>query len=155
MSREAITILLAEDDDGHAVLVERNLRRAGVTNRIERARDGQDALDFLHARGAHAGRELDGPVLMLLDINMPRLDGVEVLRQMKAVPGTARIPVVMLTTTDNPHEVERCYDLGCSVYVTKPVTYEDLSEAMRRLSLFLSIVTVPDQTAARRGGLPA
>ena len=155
MSREAITILLAEDDDGHAVLVERNLRRAGVTNRIERVRDGQDALDYLHARGPHAGREPDGPLLMLLDINMPRIDGVEVLRQLKASPSTSRIPVVMLTTTDNPHEVERCYDLGCSVYVTKPVTYEDLSEAMRRLSLFLSIVTVPDETAARRGGMPA
>ena len=142
MSREAITILLAEDDDGHAVLVERNLRRAGVTNRIERARDGQDALDYLHGRGAHSGREPDGPLLMLLDINMPRVDGVEVLRQMKSSPSTSRIPVVMLTTTDNPHEVERCYDLGCSVYVTKPVTYDDLSEAMRRLSLFLSIVTV-------------
>ncbi|HTU98912.1 MAG TPA: response regulator [Luteitalea sp.] len=155
MSREAITILLAEDDDGHAVLVERNLRRAGVTNRIERARDGQEALDYLRSRGNHAGREPDGPLLMLLDINMPRVDGVEVLRQMKASPSTARIPVVMLTTTDNPHEVERCYDLGCSVYVTKPVTYDDLSEAMRRLSLFLSIVTVPPETAARGGGLPA
>ena len=155
MSRDAITILLAEDDDGHAVLVERNLRRAGVSNRIERVRDGQDALDYLYARGAHAGRRPDGPLLMLLDINMPRVSGVEVLRHMKASPATASIPVVMLTTTDNPHEVARCYELGCSVYVTKPVTYDDLSEAMRRLSLFLSIVTLPDESAFRRGSLPA
>ena len=155
MSRDAITILLAEDDDGHAGLVERNLRRAGVSNRIERMRDGQDALDYLNARGPHLGRQPGGPLLMLLDINMPRVDGVEVLRQMKETASTARIPVVMLTTTDNPHEVERCYELGCSVYVTKPVTYDELSEAMRRLSLFLSIVTVPDEMALRGGGLPA
>lgn len=155
MSHDAITILLAEDDDGHAVLVERNLRRAGVSNHIERMRDGQDVLDYLYARGQYAGRVPNGPLLMLLDIRMPRVDGVEVLRQMKASPSTASIPVVMLTTTDNPHEVARCYELGCSVYVTKPVTYDDLSEAMRRLSLFLSIVTLPDETALRHGSLPA
>ena len=79
----------------------------------------------------------DGPLLVLLDIRMPRLDGIEVLRRLKASPSTASIPVVMLTTTDNPHEIARCYALGCSVYVTKPVSYEALSEALQRLGLFL------------------
>jgi CheY-like chemotaxis protein len=155
MPRNALTIVLAEDDDGHALLVERNLRRAGVTNQITRVRDGQDALDYIRAEGDHARRQRSGPLLLLLDIRMPRLDGVEVLRQLKARRDTSRIPVVMLTTTDNPHEVARCYELGCSVYVTKPVVYDDLVEALRRLSLFLSIVTVPNETALRHGGTSA
>lgn len=152
MRHEELTILLAEDDDGHAVLVERNLRRAGVTSHIARVRDGQEAIEFVRAEGLHASRVPDGPLLLLLDIRMPRVDGIEVLRRLKAVPETAGIPVVMLTTADNPHEVARCYELGCSVYVTKPVAYDALVEALRRLSLFLSIVTVPDETAIRRQG---
>jgi CheY-like chemotaxis protein len=154
MRHDELTILLAEDDDGHARLVERNLRRAGVTNQIIRVRDGQEALDYVLAQGEHAGRVPDGPLLLLLDIRMPRVDGVEVLRRLKASPVASAIPVVILTTTDNPHEVARCYELGCSVYVTKPVAYDDLVEALRRLSLFLSIVTVPDETAVRHAGPP-
>ena len=86
-------------------------------------------------------------MLLLLDINMPRVDGVEVLRQLKANPATAQIPVIMLTTTDDPREVRRCYDLGCSSYVTKPVAYEKFVEAIRHLGLFLSIVEVPREDA--------
>lgn len=155
MRRDALTILLAEDDDGHAALVERNLRRAGVTNHIARVRDGQEALDYVRAEGAHAHRQPGGPLLMLLDIRMPRLDGVEVLRQLKAEPPTCGIPVIMLTTADNPHEITRCYELGCSVYVRKPVSYDELVDALRRLSLFLSIVTVPDEASFRHAGSPA
>ncbi len=81
----------------------------------------------------------------LLDINMPRVDGVEVLRQLKSQERTARIPVIMLTTTDNPHEVARCYQLGCGVYITKPVVYEDFVEAIKRLGMFLSVVNVPPE----------
>lgn len=143
MPPEPLTIIMAEDDDGHAVLIERNLRRAGVTNGIVRLRDGQEVLDYLRAEGAHRGRRVHGPLLLLLDINMPRVDGVEVLRQLKASPQTAAIPVIMLTTTDDPREVARCYELGCSVYVTKPVAYDAFSEALRRLGLFLLIVTLP------------
>ena len=145
MRRKALTILLAEDDDGHALLVERHLRRSGVTAPIVRVPDGQDALDYVHGEGAHAGRQPGDPLLVLLDIRMPSLDGIEVLRKLKASPLTASIPVVMLTTTDNPHEVERCYALGCNVYVTKPVAYEALSEALHRIGLFLGIITVPDE----------
>lgn len=148
MPRSRITILLAEDDDGHAVLVERHLRRAGVTMPIVRARDGQDALDYVHGQGAHAGREPGAPLLVLLDIRMPGLDGIEVLRRLKASPMTASIPVVMLTTTDSPHEVERCYALGCNIYVTKPVVYEALSDALHRIGLFLGIIAVPGGPSA-------
>jgi len=137
---EPLLILLAEDDDGHARLIERNLKRAGFINRIVRVRDGQETLDFVRPGGdADSG----GQILILLDVNMPRVDGVEVLRQLKADARTARIPVIMLTTTDDPREVDRCYQLGCSVYITKPVRYEDFVDALSRLGMFLEIVKLP------------
>jgi CheY-like chemotaxis protein len=148
MAHEPLTILLAEDDDGHARLIERNLQRAGFVNRIVRARDGQEALNIV--RGVD-GLPPDTQFLLLLDINMPRVDGLEVLRQMKADPKTARVPVIMLTTTDDPREVERCYQLGCSVYITKPVRYEEFVDALNRLGMFLEIVKLPAPPAASAG----
>ncbi len=147
MATEPLTLILAEDDEGHASLVQRNLRRAGFVNDMVHVKDGQEALDFIRGEGNHADRSITHFVLLLLDINMPRLDGVEVLRRIKADPVTAMIPVIMLTTTDDPREVERCYDLGCSVYLTKPVEYDGFIEAINRLGLFLQVVKVP-----RNGG---
>ncbi|HXG10726.1 MAG TPA: response regulator [Gemmataceae bacterium] len=143
MVSEPLTILLAEDDEGHASLVQRNLKRAGIANDVVHVKDGQEALDFIRREGPHASRPLNGPLLLLLDIKMPRVDGIEVLRRLKADARTAKIPVIMLTTTDDPREVQRCYELGCSVYVTKPVAYDQFIEAIKRLGLFLSIVKVP------------
>ncbi len=136
-------ILLAEDDDGHASLIHRNLERAGLVNGFHRVKDGQEALDYVRGEGAYAGQELKPNVLMLLDINMPRVDGVEVLRQLKSDVKTSMIPVIMLTTTDDPREVERCYQLGCNVYVTKPVDYDGFINAIRQLGLFLQVVRIP------------
>ncbi|WP_435015512.1 response regulator [Tundrisphaera sp. TA3] len=147
MSIEPMTLVLAEDDEGHANLVQRNLRRAGFVNAMVHVKDGQEALDYIRGEGAHASRTLSDWVLLLLDINMPRIDGIEVLRRIKNDPQTSKIPVIMLTTTDDPREVERCYDLGCSVYLTKPVEYEGFVEAINRLGLFLQVVKVP-----RNGG---
>jgi CheY-like chemotaxis protein len=146
MVTQQLVILLAEDDEGHASLVQRNLKRAGIANDLIHVKDGQEALDFIQCQGAYATRVRNGPLLLLLDINMPRLDGVEVLRQVKADEKTAKIPVVMLTTTDDPREIQRCYELGCSVYVTKPVAYEEFVEAIKRLGLFLAIVRVPHES---------
>lgn len=148
MSTNALTILLAEDDEGHAMLVTRNLRRAGVANEILLARDGQEALDLIAQNYHDAETSMGTPMLVVLDINMPRVDGIEVLRQLKQREVTAQIPVIMLTTTDDPREVERCYELGCSVYITKPVEYEKFVEAVRRLGLFLQIITVPKREDA-------
>jgi len=147
MASEPLTLILAEDDDGHATLVQRNLRRAGFVNEMIHVKDGQQALDYIKGEGEHSDRRMSGFVLLLLDINMPRVDGIEVLRRIKADSGTAKIPVIMLTTTDDPREVERCYELGCSVYLTKPVEYEGFIEAINRLGLFLQVVKVP-----RNGG---
>ncbi len=138
-----LSIVLVEDDDGHATLVQRNLERSGLVNACTRLRDGQEALDFLLRRGEYQGQVLPDPLLLLLDIKMPRVDGMEVLRQIKADPHTASIPVIMLTTTDDPREIERCYQLGCSVYITKPVQYTAFVEAVQRLGLFLQVVAVP------------
>ena len=147
MKTHELVILLAEDDEGHAFLVRGNLVEAGIANEIIHVKDGQEALDFIHGEGAYAGRHPDGPLLLLLDINMPRVDGVEVLRRLKGNARTAKIPVIMLTTTDDPREIQYCYELGCSSYVTKPVAYEQFAEAMKRLGLFLSIVQVPREDA--------
>lgn len=142
-ARKPLMILMAEDDPGHATLIRRNLARAGVANEVVHVPDGQQALDYLFRRGAFADRPKDANILLLLDINMPRIDGFEVLRQMKANGATARTPVIMLTTTDDPRDVARGYELGCSVYIPKPVQYEAFVEAMRRLGLFLEIIQVP------------
>ncbi len=144
MGTEPLLIVLAEDDDGHASLVQRNLERAGLANGLHRLKDGQEALDFVRGEGDFSDRNpSQQPVLLLLDIKMPRVDGVEVLRQVKSDPKTALIPVIMLTTTDDPREIQRCYELGCSVYITKPVDYQGFVEAIRRLGLFLQVVRVP------------
>jgi len=141
---DKVTILLAEDDPGHARLIEKNLRRANVTNRIDLVTDGQQAVDYLFCEGEYADRQHSSPLLVLLDLNMPVLDGYQVLERMKSNERTKRIPVIILTTTDDAREVVRCYELGCNVYVTKPVDYEQFSEAMRKLGLFLLVVMIPN-----------
>ncbi len=143
MTRDLI-ILIADDDTGHARLIEKNLRRAGLQNEILRFEDGQHTLDFLFRRGDGPRRRLDCPYLLLLDIRMPKVDGVEVLRQIKQDADLRKLPVSMLTTTDDPREVDRCHALGCSNYLVKPVDYEQFSEAMMRLGFFISLVQVPE-----------
>ena len=157
---ETVSIVLIEDDDGHATLVERNLRRAGISNGFVRFRDGQQALDYFFGPAstststaqAEVGRavplvrpareELTNFVV-LLDLKMPRVDGFEVLRRLKESPQTAAVPVIVLTTTDDPREITRCYELGCNVYITKPVEYDAFIEAVRRLGFFLQVVKLP------------
>jgi CheY-like chemotaxis protein len=151
MNPETLTIVLAEDDDGHASLIHRNLQRAGLVNGFVRVRDGQEALDLINGEDRYAGKALGTNVLLLLDIKMPRVDGVEVLRRLKSDPTTSSIPVIMLTTTDDPREVERCYQLGCNVYITKPVDYEGFINAIKQLGLFLQVVRVPKNGIGKRG----
>ena len=143
MSKEIMKILFAEDDEGHATLVQRNLQRAGIANEIIHVKDGQEALDYLKNERANGGHNQQIPMLMLLDINMPRLNGIDVLRAIKRDPSTAALPVIMLTTTDDPREVQRCYQLGCSVYLTKPMQYGAFVDAIKRLGMFLEIMVAP------------
>lgn len=145
---KAVTILIAEDDDGHAELICDNLLEAGINNPMIRFRNGQEALDFFFdtsppGSSAAPRRQPGQAYMLLLDIRMPRVGGVEVLRQIKADPQLKNMPVIMLTTTDDPREIQNCYALGCSCYVTKPVDYQQFSEMLVRLGLFLLVVQVP------------
>jgi CheY-like chemotaxis protein len=141
--REAVTILLVEDDPGHAVLIEKNLRRGGNANTLVTVNDGQKAVDFLLKRAGYTDDTNPTPLVILLDLNMPSLDGYQVLKIIKNDERTRQIPVIMLSTTDNPAEVAKCYELGCNVYVTKPVEYEAFSKAIQNLGAILSIIKVP------------
>jgi len=145
--RSAIKILLVEDDDGHARLIERNLRRVNLVNPIERVADGQEAIDYLTNRGRYTDRaRFARPHLVLLDINLPRVDGFEVLERIKADDQLRRLPVIMLTSTDNQTEIDRCYGAGASGYVAKPVNIKSLGEKLERLGMFLEIVEFPEVT---------
>jgi CheY-like chemotaxis protein len=136
-------ILIVEDDEGHAILTRQNLELAGLDNQVEHFRDGQAALDFLFRRNPNRQREPGQTYLVLLDIRMPKVDGIEVLRRIKGDPELRKLPVIMLTTTDDAREVARCHELGCSVYIQKPVDYEKFAEAIRRLGLFISLLLLP------------
>jgi len=142
-----VVILIAEDDIGHARLIEKNLARAGLNNPIIRFENGQTILDFLFRRGGPPKRNTDTPYLLLLDIRMPQVDGAEVLRQVKEDKELRKIPVIMLTTTNDPREVERCHALGCSSYIVKPVDYDKFADGIKNLGLFISLVEVPQISA--------
>ena len=150
MQNEVI-ILVADDDRGHLRLIEKNLERAGLRNRIEVFQDGEDLLAFLRGGDATRLPHPNHAYLLLLDIHMPRLDGVEVLREMKLDPQLRRIPVCMLSTTDDPREVDRCHAIGCSNYIVKPVDYEKFANAIRQLGLFLSLIQVPELGCVQLG----
>ena len=134
-----VTILMVEDDLGHARLIEKNIRRAGVMNEVIHAADGTTALNHLKKGLAAEHR----PFLVLLDLNLPDMSGTQILEHLKSDPGLRRFPVIVLTTTDDEREIQRCYDLGANVYITKPVDYEAFTTAIRQLGLFLAVMQVP------------
>ena len=143
-AHNSVTIVMIEDDEGHARLIEKNIRRAGILNDITHFTDGTSALNYLF--NAPEGPALNGPALILLDLNLPDMSGTDILAKIKEGNGALRrTPVVVLTTTDDKVEIQRCYDLGCNVYITKPVNYESFAQAIRQLGLFLSVIQVPDQ----------
>jgi CheY-like chemotaxis protein len=136
---EAVTIVLIEDDPGHARLIEKNIRRAGVNNTIVHFDNGTEGLEHLLGNG-HA------PTLVLLDLNLPDMSGTQILEKLKSNAATRHVPIIVLTTTDDKVEIQKCYDLGCNVYITKPVDYDAFATAIRQLGLFLSVMKVPEPT---------
>ena len=147
----AVTIVMVEDDEGHARLIEKNLKRAGVFNEVRHFFDGTSALEFLvgpersgtgPGQGPGRGPE-HRPLLVLLDLNLPDMSGFDVLAKLKADPQLRTTPVIVLTTTDDEREIRRGYELGCNVYITKPVNYEAFAQAVRQLGLLLAVIQVP------------
>ncbi len=141
---QEVVIIIAEDDAGHARLIEKNLGRVGLHNPIQFFENGQDVLDFLFRRGPGPHRSINTPYLLMLDIRMPKVDGVETLRQIKTDDALRKLPVIMLTTTDDPREIQRCHQLGCNSYIVKPVDYDKFADAIKQLGMFVSLVQVPE-----------
>ena len=142
-----VTIIMIEDDEGHARLIERNIRRSDVANEIIAFCNGTEAVRYLFGRDG-SGSERDGQALLiLLDLNLPDMTGIEILRQVRANKYLKCAPVVILTTTDDSQEIKRCYELGCNVYIIKPVNYENFANAIRQLGLFFSVIQVPSTSS--------
>jgi CheY-like chemotaxis protein len=143
----AISVLIAEDDNGHATLMQRHLRRAGLLAEVVHLHDGQELLDYMYRRDGWRHRHVHGQLAMLLDLNMPRLSGFEVLQRLKVDKTFSRIPVFVLTTTDNPVEIDRCYALGAAACLVKPVDYGAFGAMIQRLAEFLMTVEMPSESS--------
>jgi CheY-like chemotaxis protein len=146
------TILLVEDNPQDEMLIMRALRRAKVGNPVEVARDGQQALDWLFKAGEFAGRPgVDLPVVVVLDINLPRVSGLEVLERIRANPSTHVLPVVMLTSSDEQRDRIGSYEKGCNSFVRKPVEFGEFAEAIGRLGMYW-VATNESPTATKSTG---
>ena len=135
--------MIAEDNEGHAILIKRNLKRGNMNYPIIHVKDGEEAINFFTGTGEGPHREVGMKYVLLLDISMPKISGVEVLKQLKSNDKLNWIPVIMVTTTDNPKEIERCYSLGCANYICKHIDYDQFSSKIRELSSFILHLNFP------------
>lgn len=144
MTAEGVQILIVEDDDKDLKLTLHALRGENIGNQIAVVRDGEEALDFIFCRGAHNGRSPDAqPRLILLDLKLPKLNGLEVLREIKASPATQAIPVVILTSSKEERDLVESYQLGVNSYIQKPVDFDQFREAIRILGLYWMVINQP------------
>jgi two-component system response regulator len=142
-----VEILIVEDTPEDLELALRALRKANITNRIEVARDGAEALDFLFCQGIHEGRNIENtPKLVLLDLKLPKIDGLEVLHRIKNDPHTRSIPVVVLTSSKEQNDVVESYHLGVNSYIVKPVNFEQFSEAVQKLGMYWLLLNHPHRS---------
>lgn len=138
---DTIEILLVEDNPHDLALTQRALKKARLANNLHVCRDGEEALEFIFCEGTHAGRRIDQvPRVILLDIKLPKVDGLEVLRRLKADPRTRTIPVVMLTSSKEQRDVIESYNLGVNSYIVKPVNFEGFSAAVEQLGMYWLLV---------------
>lgn len=142
MHRDTI-LLVAEDDDGQFSLLKKNFERCGIWNEMIRFRDGQEVIDFLLGKSGDARRRERKPYLLLVDVRLPKIDGVEVLKRIKQDEQVKKLPVVVLSKADDARQIERCHSLGCSMYIVKPVEYKSFVDMVHKIGLFLSAVEVP------------
>jgi len=139
-----VKIIMVEDDEGHARLIEKNIRRAGVNNDIVAFVNGTEALAYLLGADGTGSTHAGETLLVLLDLNLPDMTGMDILARLRDSVHLKRTMVIILTTTDDPREVHRCYELGANVYVPKPMQYEKFVNAIQQLGLFLSVMAVPE-----------
>jgi CheY-like chemotaxis protein len=143
MTTKVKRILVVEDSEQDIELTLAALESHNVANEVDIARDGAEALDYLYRRGAFAGRLSELPVVILLDLKMPRVDGLEVLRQIKADPEMKKIPVVMLTSSREEQDLVRSYELGVNAYVVKPVNFQQFMDSVKQLGCFWAVINEP------------
>jgi CheY-like chemotaxis protein len=150
MTAELRRILMAEDSDNDVELTLAALAEHGLVNQVDVARDGEEALDYLYRRGAYSGRTPGNPIVLLVDLKMPKIDGLEVLRRVKSDPALRSIPVVMLTSSREEGDLLRSYELGVNAYVVKPVEFSDFVAAVRQLGGFWALVNETPRTGGAR-----
>jgi len=139
-----VEILLVEDSPEDLELAVRALRKAHLANRIQVARDGAEALEFIFCEGPHAGRNIEnGPRVILLDLKLPKVDGLEVLKRIKGDPRTRTIPVVVLTSSKEQRDVIESYQLGVNSYIVKPVNFEHFLESVQQLGMYWMLLNHP------------
>ena len=141
MDNNVVEILMVEDTEADAELAIRALRKRGLANHLVWVKDGAEALDFIFAEGEHTGRNLaNGPKVMLLDLRLPKVSGVEVLRRVKADDRTKRIPVVVLTSSKEDVDLDECYKLGVNSYITKPVEFDEFTKVVGEMGLYWLLI---------------
>ena len=149
MRQDEVEILLVEDDPTDVELTLHALREENIANHIQVVRDGEEALDFIFCRGSFTGRSFESPPrVILLDLKLPKVDGMEVLREVKSDPRTKAIPVVILTASREEKDVVNGYHLGVNGYIQKPVDFDKFREMVKRLGLFWLVVNEPPPPAA-------
>jgi len=152
VSEKEIEILLVEDNPDDVELALHALRQEKLANRLEVAHDGEEALDFLFCRGAHKNRSFENaPKVVMLDLKLPKVDGIEVLRQLKNDPRTKAIPVVILTSSREEKDMVHGYQLGVNAYIQKPVDFEQFRNVVKQLGLFWLVVNQAPPPSAFRG----
>lgn len=148
--KDTIVILMADDDDDDFVLTQKALRESKLLNKLVRVRDGEELLDYLLAQGDYKGQEVERPGVILLDLNMPRKDGREALKEIKSHPSLNDIPVVVFTTSKAEEDIYRSYKLGVNSFITKPVTFDNLISVMTSLGKYwFEIVELPVNNGSR------
>ena len=144
MTYEPLNILLVEDEEAHAQLTKRAIRKAGNANRIDVACDGEEALDYLFNSRKYADKsKYPCPGLILLDIKLPGIDGIEILQKIKRDPNLKKIPVIMLTTSEREEDIARSYDYHANSYLTKPVGFKEFEEKISQIDFYWMILNKP------------
>ena len=141
--KKDVVILIAEDEDGHFELLKKNIERVGSQNQIIRLVDGQEASDFFFKPDAQKHYQDGGSYILMLDIRMPKINGLDLLKKLKQHPEFKKVPTLVITTADDPADIQLGHGLACSIYIVKPVDYFEFTESVQKIAQFFSVIEVP------------